>query len=59
MKTMVSFYKPEWTCGRYNLKYKVALMYNLIAGESFFFEDLSALVISSILSLKNNSILYL
>lgn len=57
MKTMVSFYKPEWTCGRYNLKYKVALMYNLIAGESFFFEDLSALVISSILSLKNNSIL--
>lgn len=55
MYYMTSFYKPEWTCGRYNPKRRVALMYNLIVGESFFFEDFSAVIISFILSLPSNS----
>lgn len=52
---MKTFYRPEWTCGRYDLEHKVALMYNLMVGESFFFENLSAQVIGYILGLKKKS----
>ena len=48
------YYRPEWTCGRYNEEKKVAIYYNLIEGFSYFFEEYSAMVISAILSVKRN-----
>lgn len=52
--TQQTYYRPEWTCGRYNPQAQVALMYNLIEGKSFFFESYSATVISEILSAGRN-----
>ncbi len=48
------FYRPEWTSGRYNKEKHVAIMYNLLAGFSFFFESHSANVIGFILSIDRN-----
>ena len=48
------FYRPEWTCGRYNKEKQVAIMYNLIAGYSYFFEGFSANVIGEILKVGKN-----
>lgn len=48
------YYRPEWTCGRYNAKAQVALMYNLIEGKSFFFESHSANVIAEVLAAGRN-----
>lgn len=48
------YYRPEWTCGRYNKEKQVALMYNLIEGMSYLFEDYSAEVIGEILSIEKN-----
>lgn len=48
------FYRPEWTCGRFNQKANVALFYNLIDGMAYFFEGYSAQVIGSLLSLDRN-----
>ena len=53
------YYRPEWTCGRYNADGDVALMYNLIEGKSFFFESYSAQVIREILSVGRNGLLNL
>lgn len=44
------YYRPRWTCGRYNAENHVAIMYNLLAGYSFFFESYSADVIGHILA---------
>lgn len=49
-----SYVRPVWTCGRYNAEKHVAIMYNLIAGYSFFFEKQSADVIGCILSIPRN-----
>lgn len=49
-----TYYRPEWTCGRFNAKADVALMYNLIEGKSFFFESYSAKVIGEILKCGRN-----
>ena len=49
-----TFYRPEWTCGRYNAEKHVAIMYNLIAGFSYFFETQSADVIGEILKAGRN-----
>ena len=49
------FYRPEWTCGRYNRKSNAAIFYNLLEGLSFFYEDYSAEVIGCILSVDRNS----
>ena len=49
-----TYYRPEWTCGRYNNNANVALMYNLIEGKSFFFESHSAKVIGEVLSYIRN-----
>ena len=46
------YYRPEWTCGRYNEEKKVAIYYNLIEGISYFFEDYSAMVIGAILTIE-------
>lgn len=49
------FYRPEWTCGRYDSEHGVAIFYNLIEGLVYLFEDESAEVIGKILSVKRNS----
>ena len=49
-----TYYRPEWTCGRYNRAKRVAIFYNLITGYSYFFEDFSAVVIGEILKAKRN-----
>lgn len=50
MGNTISFYRPRWTCGRYNAEKHVAIMYNLLTGYSFFFESHSADVIGEILA---------
>lgn len=50
----MDFYRPIWTCGRYNAEKHVALMYNLLAGQSYYFESFSADVIGQILSVSRN-----
>lgn len=54
MTENLSFFRPEWTCGRYNKEKHVALMYNLIAGYSYFFEGHSADVVGEILKAGRN-----
>ena len=49
-------YRPEWTCGRYDEKNRVAIYYNLIEGMAYFFEDESASVIGEILYVDKNGI---
>ena len=51
---MKCFYRPEWTCGRYNEKAQAAIYYNLIVGMSYFFESYSAMVVGEILSVPRN-----
>ncbi len=48
------FYRPGWTCGRYNANRHCALMYNLIQGVVNYFDELSADVIGYILSVPRN-----
>ena len=50
-----TFYRPAWTCGRYNAEKHVALMYNLIAGYSYFFDSYSADVVGQVLNVKRNA----
>lgn len=47
-------YRPEWTSGRYNEQKQVAIMYNLITGFSYFFDEYSAIVIGEILKRGRN-----
>lgn len=49
-----TYYRPEWTCGRYNPTAHAAICYNLITGVSYFFEDYSADVIGACLSIPKN-----
>lgn len=49
-----TYYRPVWTCGRYNDKVQAAIYYNLIAGMSYFFESYSAMVIGEILAAPRN-----
>jgi hypothetical protein len=51
------FYRPIWTCGRYNKEHHAALMYNLLEGFSYYFEDDSADVIGEILKAERNGCL--
>ena len=54
MTERVTLYRPEWTCGRYNDKQKVAIYYNLLEGMAYFFEEYSAVVVGKILSVEKN-----
>lgn len=54
---MKKFFRPEWTCGRYDSEHRVAIFYNLIEGLVYLFEDESAHVVSIILQNKRNDIL--
>lgn len=49
-----TYFRPVWTCGRYNEEAQAAIYYNLIAGMSYFFESYSAMVIGEILSVPRN-----
>lgn len=51
---LVNIFRPEWTCGRYDEKHRVAIYYNLIEGMAYFFEEESASVIGEILHLGRN-----
>ena len=51
---MQIYYRPSWTSGNYHNKTHSAIMYNLIAGYSFFFEDESADIIVMLLKTKRN-----
>lgn len=46
-----SVYRPHWTCGRYDGKSLSAVIYNLLEGINYFFEDYSAIVIREVLAL--------
>ena len=48
------YYRPECTCGRYDEVHKAAILYNLIEGISFYYEDITAEVIGCILSIERN-----
>lgn len=49
-----TFYRPAWTCGRFNSRSNVAIFYNLMEGMSYFFEEDSAVIIGLILSVPRN-----
>ncbi len=49
-----SYYRPEWTCGKFNKAKCTAILYNLIEGVSHFFEGDSAVVIGAVLSHHRN-----
>lgn len=49
-----TYYRPEWTCGRFNENKKAAIMYNLITGFSYYFDEYSAVVIGEILKVEKN-----
>ena len=59
MNQLNTYYRPVWTCGRYNDKAQAAIYYNLIAGMSYFFESYSAMVIGEILSVPRNGMIKL
>lgn len=48
------FYRPPWTCGKYNAEKHVAIMFNLINNSEYFFESDSADVIGIILCAGHN-----
>lgn len=50
----LTYYRPQWTCGRYNKQKDIALIYNLIEGVSYFFEDYSAMIINEILCTRKD-----
>lgn len=54
MITGITYYRPKWTCGRYDEKTHSAIMFNLLSGYSFFFEDISADVIGLLLSFSRD-----
>lgn len=54
MENTKTFWRPVWTCGRYDAEHKAAIMYNLIEGMSYYFEDYSASVIGIILGIPRN-----
>ena len=49
-----TFYRPEWTCGKYDKAHNAAILYNLIEGMSFYYEDITAEVIGCVLSVERN-----
>jgi hypothetical protein len=45
-----TYYRPEWTCSKYNAVARVAIIYNLIEGMCYFLEEYSAAAVGEILS---------
>ncbi len=59
MTQTYKYYRPIWTCGRYNERAQAAIYYNLVAGMSYFFESYSAMVIGEVLAVPRNGMLNL
>ena len=51
------YYRPLWTCGRYNKFINKAIVYNLLEGMTHLFEDDSAEVINCILQCQKGAII--
>ena len=49
-----NYFRPEWTCGRYDREHRVAIYYNLIEGMSYLFEDDSAEIVGELLCVPRN-----
>ena len=49
-----TFYRPEWTCGKYDKAHNAAILFNLIEGMSFYYEDITDEVIGCVLSVERN-----
>lgn len=54
----VCYYRVPWTSGRYDELSQSAIIYNLISGETFFFEAESASLIGALLSVERFDIIY-
>jgi MoaA/NifB/PqqE/SkfB family radical SAM enzyme len=50
-----TYFRPQWTCGRYNKEHEATIFYNLIEGMSYYFEDYSAQVMGYILSIPKDN----
>ena len=48
------YFRPEWTCGKYNASKHVAIMFNLLMNGEYFFERESADVVGLILQAGRN-----
>ncbi len=48
------FYRPKWTCGRYNSTKHVAIVFNTLADSEYFFKNESADVIGLVLAAGRN-----
>ena len=57
MPSNSNYYRPKWICGRYSKHGKAAIVYNLLEGLSYLFEDYSALVVSYILGVPRGEAL--
>lgn len=55
MDNTQNYFRPNWTCGKYNKSRRTAIMYNLVEGTSHFFEEDSADVIGQLLQHKRLS----
>lgn len=51
----MTYYRPEWTCGRYHKESRHALMYNLFEGIVFLFQDETADLIGEVLKTKKGN----
>lgn len=51
-----NYQRPPWTCGRYDEHTHSALLYNLLEGKSFFFEDETADLIGCMLTYDRESV---
>lgn len=52
---VMNYFRPTWTCGRYEKETHSAIFYNLLEGLSYFFEGDSADVIGEILAVMRGS----
>ncbi|NVN94139.1 MAG: radical SAM protein [Bacteroidetes bacterium] len=51
----MNYYRPEWTCGRFHKESSNALMYNLLTGMVFLFQEESAELIAEVINTKKNT----
>lgn len=51
------YYRPPWTCGKYNADKHAAIMFNTIGRSEFFFQKESADVIGTVLQAKKGDML--
>lgn len=50
----IFLYRPEWTCGKYNAVSHTAIVYNLIEGQAYYFNEESAIVVGNLLLYQRN-----